>query len=605
MICFAKLEKILILQKQNVVNCNNKCAKCHELLLITKFNWFIAKLLLHLHLKFTIYYMMTEKKKPSNLIFEISWEVCNKVGGIYTVLSTKAKTMNSLFQDQVIFIGPDFGKENTSSTFIESPRLLSAWKKNGNLPQDIKVRVGRWDIPGRPTVILVDYKELYSYKNELYSKMWDKYKVDSLHAYGDYDESCMFAYGAALVVESYSKFISQKESINLYAHFDEWTTGMGLLYLKDAMPNIATIFTTHATSIGRSICGNNKPLYDYMSGYNGDQMADELNMQSKHSLEKTAAHVADAFTTVSDVTAVECKQLIGREAIVTPNGFELNFVPAKSQFKKKREAARKKLIEVAQSLIGVELSDDTLIIGTSGRNEFRNKGLDAFIDSINVLRDKWSDSSKHVVAFMMVPAWVKEARIDLINKLNGSEEKLSNKNISHEINNYNDDAIYGKMRYLNLNNEDNGNVHIIYVPCYLNGNDGIFNMDYYDLLIGFDCTLFASYYEPWGYTPMESVAFSVPTITTDLSGFGQWVLTEHGDGFETSGVKVIHRTDSNYSEVVDQISNSLYSFLVEDSNNIEKARQKAKQTADSATWENFMKHYEVAYNQAINNIKNL
>ena len=215
---------------------------------------------------------MTKNKKHSNLIFEVSWEVCNKVGGIYTVLSTKAKTMNDLFQDQVIFIGPDFGKDNTSSTFKESPRLLQAWKKNSNLPHDIKVRVGRWDIPGRPVVILVDYKSLYNVKNELYSDMWNKYKVDSLHGYGDYDESCMFAYGAALVIESYAKYIEKDTQV--YALFDEWTTGMGLLYLKSSMPDIATVFTTHATSIGRSICGNNKPLYDYMNGYNGDQMAD-------------------------------------------------------------------------------------------------------------------------------------------------------------------------------------------------------------------------------------------------------------------------------------------------------------------------------------------
>ena len=547
---------------------------------------------------------MTKNKKHSNLIFEVSWEVCNKVGGIYTVLSTKAKTMNDLFQDQVIFIGPDFGKDNTSSTFKESPRLLQAWKKNSNLPHDIKVRVGRWDIPGRPVVILVDYKSLYNVKNELYSDMWNKYKVDSLHGYGDYDESCMFAYGAALVIESYAKYIEKDTQV--YAHFDEWTTGMGLLYLKSSMPDIATVFTTHATSIGRSICGNNKPLYDYMNGYNGDQMADELNMQSKHSLEKTAALTADSFTTVSDVTAVECKQLIGREPIVTPNGFELNFVPVKTQFTKKRKQARTKLIEVAKSLIGVDLADDTLLIGTSGRNEFRNKGLDAFIDSVNVLRSKWTASDRKVVAFMMVPAWVKEARADLSMKLaNNSDCALENRIITHDINNYNDDAIYGKMRYLNMCNNADDNVYIIYVPSYLNGDDGIFNMNYYDLLIGFDCTVFASYYEPWGYTPMESVAFSVPTITTELSGFGQWVLNEHGDGFDKSGVKVVYRTDSNDSEVVAQISDALYTYLTSDEEYVINARNNARTTAESATWDNFMKHYEVAYNQALNKIKNL
>ena len=547
---------------------------------------------------------MAQNKKHSKIIFEISWEVCNKVGGIYTVLSTKAKTLNSLFQDNVIFIGPDFGKDNTSNSFKESPRLLQAWKKNSDLPHDVKVRVGRWDIPGNPIVILVDYKSLYACKDQLYSDMWNKYNVDSLHAYGDCDESCMFAYGAAIVVEDYANYLNRKEeNTQVYAHFDEWTTGMGLLYLKSVNPSIATIFTTHATSIGRSICGNNKPLYDYMEGYNGDQMADELNMQSKHSLEKRAALNAGSFTTVSDVTARECEQLIGRTPIVTPNGFELNFVPEKAQYTKKRKDARKKMLMIAQALIGTELNDDTYLIATSGRNEFRNKGLDAFIDSINVLRSKWTNSERKIVAFMMVPAWVKNARTDLKEQINSKfAERLENRIITHDINNYGDDAIYGKMNYLGMTNAIDENTYIIYVPCYLNGNDGIFNMDYYDLLIGLDCTIFASYYEPWGYTPMESVAFGVPTITTDLSGFGQWVQSECNAGFETSGVKVIHRTDSNYSNVVDQIATAVFDYLNCDDNQKKKARAQAKKTAEKATWSNFIRYYEDAYNKAIKNL---
>ena len=549
---------------------------------------------------------MTQNKKHSDLIFDVSWEVCNKVGGIYTVLSTKAKTLCSLFQDQVIFIGPDFGKENTSSSFKESPRLLQSWTKNNSLPSGVKVRVGRWDIPGRPIVILVDYKELYSCKDGLYADMWNKFHVDSLHAYGDYDESCMFAYGAALVIEDYTKYINKESKTQVYAHFEEWTTGMGLLYLKDRMPEVATVFTTHATSIGRSICGNHKPLYDYMSGYNGDQMADELNMQSKHSLEKTAALNAGAFTTVSDVTAVECRQLIGRDPIVTPNGFELNFVPAKTKYAEKRAAARQRMLDVASNLIGTELSDDTFLIATSGRNEFRNKGLDAFIDSVNVLRTKWTDSTRKIVAFMMVPAWVKEARKDLSGKMQSKADcQLENRIITHDINNYGDDAVYGKMTYLGMTNAIDENSYIIYVPCYLNGTDGIFDMEYYDLLIGLDCTIFASYYEPWGYTPMESVAFGVPTITTDLSGFGQWVLSKCGNGFETSGVQVIHRTDSNYSSVVEQISNAVYSYLSASDAEKKTAMKKAMQTAKLATWSNFMVNYETAYKAALNNVENL
>ena len=234
-----------------------------------------------------------------DLLFETSWEVCNKVGGIYAVLSTKAKTLQKRYKDNLIFIGPDlWSADNPSPSFIEGKTPLAAWQRKTGLPSGVRVRVGRWDVPGKPLAVLVTYDALYPYKNELYAEMWERYGVDSLHAYGDYDESCMFAYAAALVVESIVKWKDNPE-MKVVAHFDEWTTGMGLLYVKSRLPHVATVFTTHATSIGRSICGNGKPLYDFMQGYFGDQMAEELNMQSKHSLEKAAAHAADAFTTVS------------------------------------------------------------------------------------------------------------------------------------------------------------------------------------------------------------------------------------------------------------------------------------------------------------------
>jgi hypothetical protein len=183
------------------------------------------------------------------------------------------------------------------------------------------------------------------------------------------------------------------------------------------MPDVATVFTTHATSIGRSICCNNKPLYDYLHAYDGDQMAGELNMQSKHSLEKAAALNADAFTTVSEVTAKECSQLLGRTPIVTPNGFEQNYVPEGEKFIAKRKRARRKMLQITNSLLGTEYNDDTIFIATSGRNEFRNKGIDAFIDTINILRAQWKEKLPPVVAFIMVPSWIDSPREDLRNEL--------------------------------------------------------------------------------------------------------------------------------------------------------------------------------------------
>lgn len=521
------------------------------------------------------------------------------MGGIYTVLSTKAKTLQSLYKDKVIFIGPDlWSPQNESPYFTESKTLLKDWLKKGELPEGVKVRVGRWNIPGKPVVVLVDFKSMYAVKNSFYGEMWDRYHVDSLHAYGDYDEACAFSHAAGLVIQSLYDFYTPG-SHDVVAHFDEWTTGMGLLYIKAARPRIATVFTTHATSIGRSICGNGKPLYDYLLGYNGDQMARELNMESKHSLEKAAAHAADAFTTVSEVTSRECVQLLERKPdVITINGFELNFVPSKLKFKAARNKARKLLLDVASHVVGNRFNDDTFIVATSGRCEYRNKGIDLFLDVTEKLRE--SSLDRNILAFVMVPAWVKEPREEIRSQV-GKEEiiKTDNQCITHNINNPYEDPIACRMRSLGYEWNNIGRVSVIYVPCYLDGADGIFNCSYYDLLIGMDATVFPSYYEPWGYTPLESVAFGVPTITTSLSGFGQWVKSDVGEGFEKSGVEVINRNDSNYSQVVDEITAALQRLDASPAEITAKYSEAAKATAEKAQWLHFIEFYIDTYKTAL------
>lgn len=537
-------------------------------------------------------------------LIETSWEVCNKVGGIYTVLSTKAKNLHKLYGDRLIFIGPDVWSEtNPSPFFRECPRLLKQWRSSLCLPEGVTVRVGRWEVPGKPLAILVKFDGMYALKDSFYGRMWELYGVDSLHAYGDYDEACAFSHAAGLLIESLYDF-HKGQGGNFIAHFDEWTTGMGLLYVKAARPEIATIFTTHATSIGRSICGNNKNLYQYLTAYDGDQMASELNMQSKHSVEKAAAHQADCFTTVSEVTAKECTQLLGRcPDIVTPNGFEPNFVPAKNRFKASRRRARQRLLEVAGALTGREYADDeTFILCTSGRCEYRNKGLDLFLDSIARLRQL--QPCRRTLAFVMVPAWSGEARSDLKSALeHESHRRLADPVITHHLHNYDSDAIISRIHSIGLSNDETSQVDVIYVPCYLNGSDGVFNLTYYELLIGMDATVFPSYYEPWGYTPLESIAFGVPTITTSLSGFGQWVLDGFTDTFETSGVYVVERTDTNYGTVCESIANSLRFLTCCDSTQSHAISEQAMQTASQADWNLFIRYYIDAFRIAVDNEK--
>lgn len=535
-------------------------------------------------------------------LFETSWEVCNKVGGIYAVLSTKAKTLQQQYKDRIIFIGPDlWTSENDSPYFVENKKLLVDWQRNIQLPYGIKVRVGRWDVPGKPIALLVDYHSLYGVKNDFYAMMWHRYGVDSLHAYGDYDDSCMFGIASAMVIESIVEWANPQG--NVIAHFDEWTTGMGLLHVKAVLPRVATVFTTHATSIGRSISGNGKPLYDYMQGYNGDHMAGELNMQSKHSLEKAAAHAADSFTTVSEVTARECEQLLERRPVVTPNAFEQNFVPKGKKYDEVRAAARERMLNVAGALTGKQFSDDTLIVTTSGRCEFRNKGIDMYLDALNVFATMCEGSAKRdVVAFVMVPAWVNAPRTDLLNAMKKGERGLANPVITHSLHNHGNDCVENKINSLQLQRQNN--VTVIYVPSYLNGDDGIMNMAYYDILCGVDLTVFPSYYEPWGYTPLESLAFSVPTITTDLAGFGQWILDTYGTNSHKCGTVVMHRSDSNYSETVHVLASKIQDFYTLGAKEVNALRKAAKKTALTASWTNFIKYYDYAYEQAINNNEN-
>ena len=552
--------------------------------------------------------MKKEERLFPDYIFESSWEVCNKVGGIYAVLSTRAKTLKEKLGDNLIFIGPDCWGEKTSPYFEEDKSLLKDWKKKA-AAEGLNIKIGRWTVPGNPVAVLVDFQPYYAQKDEIYAKLWEKYHVDSLHAYGDYDEASMFSYAAALVVESYyNHYISKKKRANKTVyHANEWMTGLGALYINDRLPQVATIFTTHATSIGRSIAGNNKPLYEYLEAYNGDQMAAELNMQSKQSIEKqTAAHV-DCFTTVSEITARECAELLDKPVdVVLPNGFEDDFVPQGKEFDHKREAARKRLLDITRALTGDEVSDDAIIISTSGRYEWRNKGIDVFIEAVNRLRLSAHELNKEVVAFIEVPAWVNCKRDDLAERLEkmAQGEKfdtpLDTPVITHWLNEQQNDRALGMMNWLGMHNQKGEKVKLVFIPCYLTGDDGIVNLSYFDVILGNDLCVYPSYYEPWGYTPLEAVAFKVPCITTDLAGFGLWAHSECG-GKSTidNGVEVIHRTDYNYNDVANDIKQTVIKYANATKNKQTRMRNNARALSQKALWTHFIEYYYNAYDFAL------
>lgn len=547
--------------------------------------------------------IMNNLERKPNYIFVSSWEVCNKVGGIYTVLSTQAKSFQERMGANLIYIGPDLHKNKENALFDEDTALFSNWQKRAWESEGISVRVGRWRIPGSPIVLLVDFLPFFAMKNWIYGRAWELFSVDSLHSYGDYDEASMFSYASAMTVKSFYRFFLNSNDTVIY-HAHEWMTGLGAMFLKYSIPEISTVFTTHATSVGRSIAGNNKPLYDYFEGYNGDQMARELNIESKHSVEKQTAHRVDCFTTVSEITARECNQLLELNPdVLTINGFEDSFLPSEGKFETKRKDARKKILSVANKLMGMSWKDDTIIIGTGGRYEFRNKGLDLFIDSMSKLREDERLKDKHILALINVPGWISEPRKDLQERLmiyHHSSKPLPFPLTTHWLHNMSDDRVIQSFNYLDFRNEMQDHVKVMFVPCYLDGNDGIFDLSYYDLLIGQDLAIFPSYYEPWGYTPLESAAFHVPTITTDLAGFGLWVRSlADNKGDLRDGVKVIHRSDRNYSDATVEIVNTVLQWASYNDKEKSDICSSASKLAEKALWKYFIVNYEDAYKYAV------
>lgn len=544
---------------------------------------------------------MAKHKTFPDYIFETSWEVCNKVGGIYTVLSTRAQSLQKLINDRIIFLGPDCWGDKLCPFFEEDSSILSEWVKHV-ASTELKIKVGRWLIPGSPIAILVDYKHYFKDKNSIYGKLWEDFGVDSLHAYGDYDDSAMFSFAVAKVVEDFYHY-NVKATDKVVFHANEWQTGFAALMIEKLVPEIATMFTTHATCIGRSIAGNNKPLYDYLFAYNGDQMAVELNMQSKHSIEKQTAKYVDCFTTVSDITANECKELLDKSVdVVLPNGFDNAFVPKGAAFTSKRKAARKRLLAIANALTGCDSDDDTLVISTSGRYEFRSKGLDVFIEAMNRLR--FDDRlHRNVVAFIEVPGWTIGPREDLQERLasgNKFDTALCDPRYTHWLHNAGQDSVLGMMNYLDMHNRKEDKVKVIFVPSYLIGDDGIVNTPYYNIVLGNDLCVYPSYYEPWGYTPLEAVAFKVPCITTDLAGFGLWANSIKGGYSEIGdGVKVVHRTDYNYSEVADAIKDTVVEFSLFSADEVKASRTNAERISKKALWDKFMTYYIDAYDFAL------
>ena len=535
--------------------------------------------------------------KTPEYLFETSWEVCNMVGGIYTVLSTKSNVMRQLLDDHYITVGPDVVKESHETLyFVEDNELFPEWRERA-LSQGLKCRIGRWKIESSPIAILVDYTPLYQSKNEILGHLWEQYELDSIRGQWDYIEPVLFGYAAGQVIESFCNFYLQQTSF-IVAQFHEWMTGSGVLYLKEHCPQIATVFTTHATYLGRAISGNGLPLYDNLKTYLPSVMAMQFNVVSQQSMEQKAAKNADSFTTVSDITAQECEQFLYRKPdVVTKNGIDHTFSQDEAAFEEKRKAARAQILKIASTVCGETLDPNCLMVINSGRYEFKNKGIDLFIEALRRLNED-KNLPRTVVAVIAVPSNIAGPSKDLQHRLDGTNAIMGHTDFpaTHHVFEYENDAILNTLRNSGLQNDANDKVKVMFVPAYLNGSDGIFNITYSEFLSAFDFSVFPSYYEPWGYTPLESVALGIPTLTSDVSGFGKFVQQECKGN---EAVTVVPRQQGDNNKVIDEIVSALRRFINLTDKGMVEISEAALQVADKLLWKDLIVSYQKAWDVAL------
>ncbi|MDY6934980.1 MAG: alpha-glucan family phosphorylase [Spirochaetota bacterium] len=533
--------------------------------------------------------------KKKRFLFEVSWEVCNKVGGIYTVIISKLEEVKNNLGENYILIGP---------LFENNPEFYEDNSDDSKKIQDILIRsgvfskVGRWNVYENPRVILVKYNDTIDQEKTLY-QLWEQYGVDSMTGKWDYIEPVLFSTVAAKAIEAIHFLF---EDFDIIAHFHEWMTGAGLLYLKRNIPEIATVFTTHATMLGRCMAGNGVDIYSILQNIDSKKEANKFNVVAKHSMESASAMEADCFTTVSEITAMEARHILHVVPdIVLTNGFNVNKVPDYYSNEEYYKTNREKILRFASRFLSKHFIDkDTVIMSTSGRYEFHNKGIDVIIEALGELYKSQDELRKEIIMFFFaIGGYVDMSQEKSVDVIAAKDQITKYSMIStHPLWDSYNDPIVNECHNNNLQNKPKDRISIIYVPVYLNGRDGVLNMEYYDVLSGCDLTIYPSYYEPWGYTPLESVAYSIPTVSSDVAGFGKWVMSNKLKG---SGVKIIKRFGLNYNDSVNELKDYIESFISEDEVTINSIRRSAREIALMAEWQIFFKNYLKAYDVAIEN----
>lgn len=584
------------------------------------------------------------------MLFEIAWEVCWQLGGIYTVLRTKAPSMLDRWGNRYCLIGP-YNPRTAAVEFEEQPtegiiRLALDRLRD----QGISCHYGRWLIPGRPRVILLDHRARFNRLGEDKYFLWTDHGISTLTNDGEVNDVVAFGF---TVTEFFRELTQIAPGATVLAHFHEWMGGVAVPRIAHLRLPITTVFTTHATLLGRYLAGDNPNFYQNLPHINAEAEAARYQILPRHQIEKSAAHASTVFTTVSEVTAVESEHILGRKPdVILPNGINIRRFAALHEFQNLHLQYKERIHEFVMGHFFPSYTfdlDRTLYFFTSGRYEYKNKGLDLFIESMWRLNEqlKTLPDPPTIVAFIVTRAAVKNInvgvlqsqmqladlrnlceevqgqmghklfmaiasqRIPTFNELINDESWVRLKRaihaqlrpyqppiVTHDLIDDQNDPVLKHLRHRKLFNSADDPVKVVFHPEFVTATSPLIGLDYEQFVRGCHLGIFPSYYEPWGYTPMESAALGLPAVTTDLSGFGAYIQ-RHVENFEDQGIVVLPRRNVDFETSTEQLTAQLYSFAQMSRRQRIEVRNKVERLSEQFDWSKLGKHYHDAHDLAI------
>ncbi|HEY3430289.1 MAG TPA: glycosyltransferase [Cyclobacteriaceae bacterium] len=594
-------------------------------------------------------------QNPKHLLLEVAWEVCNQVGGIYTVIRSKAPVMVEHMQGSYCMIGPYINKNiNAELEFLDDSQdvfgqVVAALRKKG-----YDVHYAQWLITGKPRVVLLNPHAIQDKElNIVKYLLWKNHQIGTPINNKLINEVIAFAYLTKLFFDELVKITGKK---TILAHFHEWMAGLPILDMKKERMPVKTIFTTHATQLGRHLAINSPLFYAHLPFFKWEEEAQKFGIETEARIEFNCAKYADVLTTVSEVTARECKHLLKRKPdVILPNGLNIERFEALHEFqnlhvKYKEEIHRFVMAHFFQSY-SFDL-DKTIYLFTSGRYEYKNKGFDLTLEALHRLNERLKKEKSDITVVMFFVTrrdfyTIKpevfqsmamlqeilhtcEAIQGQVGKSLFYESTLRDENqfpdlnefvpeywklryrrtlqswktkknpfvVTHTLVNENQDEILTFLNAKKLLNSPKDPVKIVYHPDFISSSNPLFGMEYHQFVRGCHLGVFPSYYEPWGYTPLECMASGVPSITSDLSGFGDYLLNNLPD-YDQYGLYVIERGKRTLDWSANQLMEVMYSFLNQSRRERIMQRNNVENNSSQFDWSNLIKHYQEAYRVAL------